>query len=528
MPEHPRMDAEPLRPPRRHWLRQAAGIGTAGLAPWLGRAAAATAPGSARVALVIGNAAYSMAPLVNPVRDARAMGALLVELGFEVLALHDLDRQRMQQALVQLAERLKSRRATALLYYAGHGVQIDWRNYLLPVDAQLRSAADVRAQGLDVQQVLSVCQAAGTHTNILVLDACRDNPFTAAGGGAGARGLAPMDAPPGTFFAYATAPGNVADDGSEADGNGLYTRFLLQELRRPQARIEDVFKRVRLKVRQATQGRQIPWESTSLEDDVVFATGEVLAPAPLAERLREFDAQRTAWTRVSTTAQVDELVAFVERAPHGPFAELAQFAIDRLAPPLVTPQRPAALPVAPPAPGTDRYRVGDAWEMEWIDHLRGTRRRTPNEVTRIDGTRVLANGGSVVMDQMGNIIENELGRRDPGILMVPSELATGRRWRSAYSSTPLAGGVTSRVIVDHRVEGLEDIEVPVGRFRAWRVAMTGTSVRPSDASVLKATMWVDPESMWPLRYVRRFTAMGRGWVELDATEEMVSMRRVRR
>ena len=219
------------------------------------------------MALVIGNAAYSMAPLVNPVRDAKAMGTLLGGLGFEVLALHDASRQRMQEVLAQLAERLKSRRATALLYHAGHGVQIDWRNYLLPVDAQQRSAADVREQGLDVQQVVSVFQAAATHTNILVLDACRDNPFAGAGGSGGPRGLAPMDAPPGTFFAYATAPGNVADDGSEADGNGLYTRFLLQELRRPQARIEDVFKRVRLQVRQATQGRRFlgrapAWKAT--------------------------------------------------------------------------------------------------------------------------------------------------------------------------------------------------------------------------------------------------------------------------
>ncbi len=320
----------------------------------------------------------------------------------------------------------------------------------------------------------------------------------------------------------------MADDGSDADGNGLYTRFLLQELQRPQARIEDVFKRVRLQVRQATQGWQIPWESTNLEEDVISATGRVVAAAPLAERLRDFDAQRTAWTRVSTTAWVDEPVAFVERDPSGPFAELVQFAIDRLAPPLLKLQLPAALQVAPPVPGADRYRVGDAWEMEWIDHLRGTRRRLPYEVTRLDGTRVRANNGRAVMDQMGNIIENELGRRDPGILMVPSELAAGRRWRSAYSNTPLAGGVTARVVVDHRVEGLEDIEVPVGRFRAWRVAMTDTSMRPGDASVLKATMWVDPESMWPLRDVRRFTSMGRGWVELDATEEMASMRRVRR
>jgi|JI8StandDraft_2_1071088.scaffolds.fasta_scaffold34084_2 hypothetical protein len=511
---------------RRRWLAGLGRLGLAGLAaPW----AHAAAPGSARVALVIGNAAYEAAPLLNPVRDARAMATLLGQLGFEVLALHDATQQQQREALARFGERLRERRATAMLYYAGHGVQIDWRNYLLPVDARLRSAADVQAQGLDVQDVIATCRAAGTHTNVLVLDACRDNPF---GAGGGARGLAPMDAPPGTFFAYATAPGNVADDGNEADGNGLYTRYLLQELRRPQLRIEDVFKRVRLQVRLATQGRQIPWESTSLEEDIVFASGEVLAPPTVAERLRGFDEQRAAWARVSATARVEDLVAFVERDPGGPFAELAQFAIDRLAPPLVQAQAPqllaAAGAAAPLAPGADRYRVGDAWAMQWTDHLRGTSERRPYEVTRLDGLRVLVNGGRMLMDQMGSIVENEFGRRDPGILMVPAELSTGRRWRSAYSSAPLDGSVISRVVVDHRVEGLDDIETPAGRFRAWRIAMTGQSVRPTSASDLRATLWVDAVSLWPLRAVRRFTARGRDWLEHSSTEEMVSMRRLPR
>jgi hypothetical protein len=507
---------------RRQWLAGLGRLGLAGLAaPW----AHAAAPGSARVALVIGNAAYEAAPLLNPVRDARAMATLLGQLGFEVLALHDATREQQREALARFGERLRARRATALLYYAGHGVQIDWRNYLLPVDSRLNSAADVRAQGLDVQDVIATCRAAGTHTNVLVLDACRDNPFATSGG---SRGLAPMDAPPGTFFAYATAPGNVADDGAEADGNGLYTRFLLQELRRPQLRIEDVFKRVRLQVRLATQGRQVPWESTSLEEDIVLASGEVLAPPTVAEQLRAFDEQRAAWARVSTTARVEDLVAFVERDPGGPFAELAQFAIDRLAPPLVQVQRPPALAAVPVAPGADRYRVGDTWAMQWTDHLRGTRERRPYEVTRLDGPRVLVNGGRMVMDQMGSIVENEFGRRDPGILMVPSELASGRRWRSAYRSEPLSGGVISRVVVDHRVEGLEDIETPAGRFSAWRIAMVGQSVRPADASDLRATLWVDAQSLWPLRAVRRFTAAGRGWVEHQSTEEMVAMGRLPR
>lgn len=518
------MDDARTHSARRQFLRRIGGLGVAGMGMSC-LPALAGSPGAARVALVVGNAGYTMAPLRNPVRDARAMAALLSGLGFEVIEVHDADQQRLRGSLVQFGERLRSRQATSLLYYAGHGVQIDWRNYLLPVDVRLRSASDVQAQGLDVQEVLAVCRAAGTHTNVLVLDACRDNPFGSSGG---PRGLAPMDAPPGTFFAYATAPGNVADDGSESDGNGLYTRFLLQELRRPQARIEEVFKRVRLQVRLATQGRQVPWESTSLEDEIVFASGQVLAPPTVAEQLRAFDDQRTAWARVSGTARVEDLVAFVERDPGGPFAELAQFAIDRLAPPLVQVQPPAQLQVAPLVAGTDRYRVGDAWTMEWTNRLQGSRQRRPYEVTQLEGLRVLVNGGRVIMDQMGNTIENELGRRDPGILMVPAELATGRRWRSAYDSTPLAGGVTSRVVVEHRVEGLEDIELPVGRFRAWRVAMTGQMVRPSDATVLKATMWADPASMWPLRFERRFTRLGQGWVEHDSLEELVSMRRMPR
>ena len=145
--------------------------------------------------------------------------------------------------------------------FACHGLQLDWRNYMLPVDASLKSAADVPRQTIDLAGVIEIFKSAGNRMNIVVLDASRDNPFGAST--SSAKGLAQLDAPPSTFLAYAIAPGNVAEDGDEKSGNGLYTRFLLQELRRPTVRIEDVFKRVRLNVRKQSQGRQIPWESTS-------------------------------------------------------------------------------------------------------------------------------------------------------------------------------------------------------------------------------------------------------------------------
>ena len=234
-------------------------------------AAAAQAPLDVRVALVIGNADYAgAAALANPANDARAMASALKSLGFTVIELRNGSKAEMNKAVVAVRDALIGKQGVGLLYYAGHGLQLDWRNYMVPVDAKLVSATDVPVQAMDVNTVLDAFKRAGNRMNILVLDACRDNPFAASGSG---KGLAQVDAPPGTFLAYATAPGNVAEDGDEKSGNGLYTQYLLEELKKPAAGIEDIFKRVRLNVRKQSQGRQIPWESTSLEDDFYFNAG---------------------------------------------------------------------------------------------------------------------------------------------------------------------------------------------------------------------------------------------------------------
>lgn len=232
----------------------------------------AQAPLDVRVALIIGNSAYAgnMA-LVNPANDAKAMADVLKRLGFTVIELRDGNKAQMAAAITQVSNSLKGKQGVGMLYYAGHGLQLDWRNYMVPVDANLKSAADVPGQTIDLSSVVDIFKAAGNRMNIVVLDACRDNPF--GGNTSSAKGLAQLDAPPSTFLAYATAPGNVAEDGDVKSGNGLYTQFLLQELKRPTAKIEDVFKRVRLNVRKQSNGRQIPWESTSLEDDFFFNDG---------------------------------------------------------------------------------------------------------------------------------------------------------------------------------------------------------------------------------------------------------------
>ena len=251
---------------------------------------AAQAPLDVRVALVIGNSAYTgNALLENPANDARAMSGVLRNLGFNVTVLLDAQRKDMTDAIATIGKTLKDKQGVGMLYYAGHGIQLDWHNYMVPVDAKLVAAGDVARQTVDINLVMDTFKASGARMNIMVLDACRDNPFA---GTASGKGLAQQDAPPGTFLAYATAPGNVAEDGDAVTGNGLYTQYLLAELRRPAARIEDVFKRVRFHVRKQSQGRQIPWESTSLEDDFFFNDGVKFTISP--QELQRIAAQERA------------------------------------------------------------------------------------------------------------------------------------------------------------------------------------------------------------------------------------------
>ncbi|MFO1326839.1 MAG: caspase family protein [Rubrivivax sp.] len=478
-----------------------------------------------RVALVVGNGAYASSPLANAARDARQMADALRAFGFEVVERIDADAVALRAAVAEARSRLAGRAGTGLFYFAGHGLQLDWQNYLVPVDARLETAADVAARTLPLQQVIDAFGGAGTRVNIVVLDACRDNPFGALASG---RGLAPLDAPAGTFLAYATAPGHVALDGSERDGNGLYTRVLLQELKNGSTPIEDLFKRVRLQVRQASRGRQVPWESTSLEE-AFFFDPRARAPAESAEqRDAAFDAERTLWAHIAASTRPEDFVDYLLRHPSGRIAELAQHRLDRLAraEPVVPPTRtaPRQLP-----PGTDRYRVGDRWAVERTDHLDGDRKTRVNyRVTAIEGQRVIINDGRVVYDQMGGILVNRFGSKDPVILGTPDGLQLGKRWRSAFTNAA-PGRPPIRAYYDHHVDAIEEVAVPAGRFTCFRIEARGESVGAGGAGQrLHMVTWVDPATMLLVKQRLRFATRRDGLDVEHDTDELLSMQLVPR
>jgi uncharacterized caspase-like protein len=172
----------------------------------------------------------------------------------------------MKEAIRAFGKRLQ-KGGVGLFYFAGHGMQMKGRNYLIPVDAKIESASDVEYEAVDAGRVLGKMEDAGNTLNIVILDACRDNPF-ARGFRSSTQGLARMDAPTGSLIAYSTSPGNVAADGEGR--NGIYTKYLLHHMVVPDLTIEQVFKRVRNSVINETRNKQVPWESTSLRGDFYF------------------------------------------------------------------------------------------------------------------------------------------------------------------------------------------------------------------------------------------------------------------
>jgi hypothetical protein len=220
-----------------------------------------------RVALVIGNAGYQKGALRNSVHDAQDIAQSLKQLGFHVINANDADLKRMKQAIDEFGNQL-GEESVALFYYAGHGMQVKGENYLIPVDADIKSENEVPYNAVNVGEVLAKFEASRAGVGIVILDACRDNPFSRSLRSQ-QRGLASIDAPRGLLIAYATAPGKTAQDGSER--NGLYTSQLLKVLQQPNLKVEDVFKRVRVAVTNASNGEQLPWESSSLVGDFYFS-----------------------------------------------------------------------------------------------------------------------------------------------------------------------------------------------------------------------------------------------------------------
>lgn len=483
-----------------------------------------------RLALVMGNGAYqSGRALKNPANDARAMSALLTEQGFEVVQVLDGTRQQMLDAVSTVQAKLNGNKGVGLLYYAGHGVQLSERNFLIPVDAKIAKAADVSAQAVDVQAVINAYRQAGCRMNILVLDACRDDPF----GAASLKGLAPLDAPAGTFIAYATAPGNVAEDG-EGQGNGLYTSFLLQELKRPGAKIEEVFKRVRYQVRQKSDGRQIPWESTSLEEEFSFSEGRVAAPvAPTVESVqRDYPVELEAWKRIANSKDVADYFDFLQRFPRSSLALAAQGRIDEL-------KRPTLVVQGGGADGgnvslfVERFRVGQRWSA--TNALPGGMTMKSDTVVKegVDGgvileqTLVMSTGSTSRIEQMFTVTGAHTGTRVfdgngkklteivkevPEYVVPPGVLQVGQRWD--ISQVAASSGVSNSKVTflgEGRVVGREPLTLGLGTFDTFRVTrrskvQTETVIGGKAQAFpmeMDETIWFALNMPWPIKIVVR-------------------------
>ncbi len=220
-----------------------------------------------RIALVIGNSSYQSAPLPNPASDADLMATTLEDAGFSVTKIIDADQKTMKRALIEFGRELRKSNAVGLFYYAGHGVQMNGQNYLIPIGTNIQDETEVEIEAINVNSFLGTMERSSSAINIVILDACRNNPFTRSFRSA-TRGLARVTAPRGSYIAYATAPGQVAYDGDL--GNSPYTLALTRAISTPNLTIEQVFKQARREVLATTKDKQIPWENSSITGDFYF------------------------------------------------------------------------------------------------------------------------------------------------------------------------------------------------------------------------------------------------------------------
>ena len=236
-------------------------------------------PKERKLALVIGNGNYRNGPLKNPVGDAKAVADSLRALGFDVLLRTDAGLADMLEAMRQFSVRTADA-AVRLVFFAGHGLQAKGKNYLLPVDAEIKSEDEVAGRSADVGELIDRLSRVQHGINIVILDACRNNPFsggeivTADGRrlkyrGIAGKGLAAIDAPAGTMVAFSTSPGGVALDNAKEE-NSLYTKHLIENMKTPGLPVELLFKQVRISVARDTQRMQVPWESSSLTGEFCF------------------------------------------------------------------------------------------------------------------------------------------------------------------------------------------------------------------------------------------------------------------
>ena len=511
-----------------------------------------------RLALVVGNGDYPSAPLRNPVNDARDLAAALHDSGFEVIKLENATLRQLRAAVRDFGDRLKKEGGVGLFYYAGHAMQLKGSNYLIPVGAQIEREDEIEFESLDVNMVLEKLDAAGNRFNIVILDACRNNPFARAFRST-AQGLAQMDAPSGTVIAFATSPGSVASDGPGR--NGLYTQHLIEFVARPGLKIEDVFKQVRSAVRRDSNGQQIPWESTSLEGDFYFHPVDT-AVADVG-RKQEEQVRVEEMVRIAIARERDRIRQEMEQASvQEGAAKKAPSAATKTAPPSVAPRvtPEGAGGPTPTAPvigsrlegkiSAPQFVVGDEWEIlsvtspasrsgsepvSWRDRITvvGVSEQrltlsymrldqpggTPSGAARERASRSVGKAGTYqVSPQLATLFDGK-NAFDGQRKYLSFPLEANASWTYSYEYPTADGSGKIHEDLECKVVGWEQVTVPAGTFWALRIEQKGWSNNVSPnipaaaraAARLNRTFWYSPEVKFNVKSeFRRSAAPGTG------------------
>lgn len=474
-----------------------------------------------RLALVIGNAAYRVTPLDNPVNDARLIGGLLEKAGFKVFRYENLDRNGLFNAMRDFGDRLNDR-TIAVFFYAGHALQLRDRNFLVPIEAEIRNEDEIELTSVDVGFILTRMSSAKSRINIVILDACRNNPF--AGKTRPARGLAQMEAPVGTYVAFATAPGKVSEDSPDLNAqNSLYTAHLAKHLLTPGLPVETVFKRVRDAVVRGTNGAQVPWDNSSLLSEFAFVPG--IAQASKASADEEAAGELAFWNSIQGSNRADEYRAYLRQYPRGRFAQLAMMRIAALGPASggVAVPNPSGPPPASAA-ATPMPRAGDTWRYRVQDRF-------------MLGDLFVTATVDDVTD--GGIAETWTSTSDPKVRSTFVSLKPGFRPLPGLEQTPpefapylQASGMLrlgQRIGDQHRridkvdvalkssVAGEEDVVVQAGRFRAIKLVLSGQSKGRSARGPITAehVVWYAPEVKRIVKYLVSTKVAG---VQEEATQ----------
>jgi hypothetical protein len=505
---------------RRNFLKTLAGAVAGTTMPPAAWAALASLADQAakRQALVIGNSRYADSPLKNPVNDAKALAKSLEACGFSLQLLLDASQQEMAAAISSYGARLASQQAVGVFYYAGHGAQLAWRNYLIPVDAVVDRLDDLPRRCVELNSLLGALTRAGNPMNIIILDACRDNPF-------GSRlppeqkGLSQFDAPPGSLLSYATAPGNTASDG--IGSNGLFTENLLREMRVDGAKLEDVFKRVRLNVRLQSRGQQVPWESTSLEEDFYFVPPRLSEQMTVDEKNRRFEEEQGYWEQAKAATTPAPIQAYLSRYPSGMYSELAQAWLDKILAAEGEKKALAAQAGANPftkgsAGGIGRFTLGDHFRFVQKDLFTGLVLKEYTEtVTEVLSDRTVFDDERRVIDLLGNDLKSPNARFLSRAQFYPAEYNVGQKWTTRFDWRR-SNGVAGTLEVDFKVVGRQPLETAAGRFNAFEVKGLGYV---NGGSTFNYHYLIDPEACSrPLIFEVMVKQRKGGWGEVTRTE----------